>query len=370
MKLSNKRILIISSENWDHIKISKHHYALELSENNSVYFLNPPTKDLKYLSFTEKKINSNLVVLENSLFFPYVTKFHFPALFDFLLKLHIKRINKNIGTIDIVWGFTSFYKNLKKFNTKTTIYHVADMLKDKGFIKTANSADFLFCVTKEIKEKFKHKNNFLIEHGLSSLFFKPAYQKIQSYENKSIQVAYCGNLLVESIDRSLIVQLVKINPKITFHFIGPYKSTTNTAEEFINELESAKNVKLYGKVTPQEISEIYINIDAFILCYNRKSTFSQNRNASSNSHKMLEYISTGKVVISTNMSAYRDKKDLIEMLNGDNNIGYIELFEKVVNNLTEYNSKSRQEKRFKFAEQNSYKNRIKEIEKIITNIEY
>ena len=40
---SDKRILIISPEPWDHIPVSKHHYARKLAKlGNRVYFLNPP----------------------------------------------------------------------------------------------------------------------------------------------------------------------------------------------------------------------------------------------------------------------------------------------------------------------------------------
>src|SRR5687768_3938179 len=42
--LVNKRILIISPERWDHIPVSKHHYARTLATyDNTVYFLNPPS---------------------------------------------------------------------------------------------------------------------------------------------------------------------------------------------------------------------------------------------------------------------------------------------------------------------------------------
>ena len=45
--LRNKTILIISPQPWDHIAISKHHYANELAaRNNTVYFLEPPNPEL------------------------------------------------------------------------------------------------------------------------------------------------------------------------------------------------------------------------------------------------------------------------------------------------------------------------------------
>ena len=39
-----KNILLISPEAWSHLFVSKHHYAIELSKRNNVFFLNPPTE--------------------------------------------------------------------------------------------------------------------------------------------------------------------------------------------------------------------------------------------------------------------------------------------------------------------------------------
>ena len=369
MKLSGKRILLISDQSWDHIKLSKHHYAMELAKlGNEVYYLRPPNKNRKYVKFVNTKITKNLYVIENSLFLPYKLKFHFPFLFNLLMSYQVKKINKHCGKIDIIWSFSILYTDLKKFNADLRIYHLMDMLHDKEFTKTGNSSDFIFGVTKSIISKFDHKNKFLINHGLSHIFLKNEYNPPKPTHNP-INVGYCGNLNVESLDRKLILTLVEKNPSISFHFIGP-NSPNDSSVDFINQLKSSVNVTFYGKLSPEEISKIYIDIDAFILCYDKNSTFSQNRNASSNSHKLLEYISTGKVVISTNMSSYQSNEGIIEMLEDSSNENYLKLFNQVINNLSFYNSKEKYNKRFKFAEQNSYKNRIKEIEKIITNIEY
>src|SRR5690606_833073 len=43
MKFKDKNVLIISPEPWDHIFVSKHHYAIHLAQRgNKVFFLNPP----------------------------------------------------------------------------------------------------------------------------------------------------------------------------------------------------------------------------------------------------------------------------------------------------------------------------------------
>jgi hypothetical protein len=46
-ELRNKTVLLISPERWGKMRVSKHHYAIELADRNcKVYFLEPPSNDL------------------------------------------------------------------------------------------------------------------------------------------------------------------------------------------------------------------------------------------------------------------------------------------------------------------------------------
>lgn len=364
MDLQNKKILIISTEEWDHIKLSKHHYALELSKRgNNVFFLNPPIQKKTNFYFKEKNITENLVVIENHFFFPYNLKFHFPSLFNLLIKRHVKLFLKKYGDFDIVWNFSSLYQDLKVFNTKFIIYHLVDMPKDKVFIKGLSDCDVVITVVEEIYNLVNHKSKLLVGHGLSNHFLNFKTKKYKP--SNKITVGYCGNLMLKSIDRDLIINLITNYPDIHFQFIGPYEEDKSL---FIKTLKNSNNVTLYGKLLPKDIALIYEKIDAFIICYDKTSTFEQNRNNSSNSHKILEYLSTGKVVISTHINAYTNN-NLLEMINEDSNEKYLELFNEVIYNLSTYNSDEKMNIRMKFAQNNSYQNKILEIEKVIFNIE-
>ncbi|MBX2959498.1 MAG: glycosyltransferase [Flavobacteriales bacterium] len=364
MDLKERKILIISSEEWDHIKLSKHHYAIELAKKgNKVFFLEPPIREKTRYYFKEKKINENLTIIENRFFFPYIIKFHFTPLFNFLIKFHIKSLISKYGDFDIVWSFSSLYQDLKVFNSKLIIYHLVDMPKDKIFIKGLNDCDIVITVVEEIYNEINHENKLLIGHGLSNQFLN--YEAKEYNPTEKIKVGYCGNLMLKSIDRDLIIRLITIYPQIQFHFIGPYEDDKS---DYINTLKNSNNVVLHGKLVPEEIVVIYKTIDAFIICYDKTSSFEQNRNNSSNSHKILEYLSTGKVVISTRINAYANEQNLLEMVNDDTNEKYLDLFDQVINNLNEYNSQNKMEVRFKFAYDNSYQNKILEIEKAIFNI--
>ncbi|MDQ7085040.1 MAG: hypothetical protein Q9M36_08945 [Sulfurovum sp.] len=79
----------------------------------------------------------------------------------------------------------------------------------------------------------------------------------------------------------------------------------------------------------------------------------------SNPHKLMEYLSSGKVVVATYTDEYKDKRYLLEML--DNSKDYIQKFDEVVNNLAFHNSKEKQAQRIHFAKEHSYEKQILKI---------
>lgn len=365
MKFLDKKILIISPQPWDHISISKHHYALELAAlGNKVYFLNPPVKKGKQQGIELEEVNANLSVVHNSLSFSYKLKFHLFALFNLLMRFHAKKIQKHLPKIDIVWSFASLYTNLNLFDADLNIYHQVDNLQDQNYEKPVKTAHYVFGVTEDILERLEHSKKHLIGHGLSSIFVQNEQETVQN--NRTLNVCYCGNLNLNSLDKALILNLVKEFKEISFHFIGPYNLNDKdaTTKIFLENLKEESNLILYGKKTPEEIAEIYKRMDAFLICYDKTSEFEQSRNKVSNSHKVLEYLSTGKVIISTNVSAFVNS-ELIEMTKEDSNEKYLNLFQEVTRNIDTYNRVELNDQRKRFALQNTYKSKIEQIENLI-----
>ena len=55
--LKNKNILLISPEAWEHIFVSKHHYATHLATlGNKVFFLDPPNNQNKITSTAYRNV--------------------------------------------------------------------------------------------------------------------------------------------------------------------------------------------------------------------------------------------------------------------------------------------------------------------------
>jgi hypothetical protein len=165
------------------------------------------------------------------------------------------------------------------------------------------------------------------------------------------------------------MKLIQSNPDVEFHLVGPYGASDNnlgTAEDsesnrFFSFLKEAKNVILYGAKSQPEVAALLDGFDINLICYKATPTYQ-----SDNSHKVLEYMAAGKVLVSTYLSNYEGSK-LIEMSKGGVS-EFLELFAGVKNNIDSYNAFSRQQDRKHLALDNSYDKQIAKIETFIAGL--
>ena len=69
-------------------------------------------------------------------------------------------------------------------------------------------------------------------------------------------------------------------------------------------MESSENVFLYGVIKSNLIFKFISDMDLFLICYDIK----KDQSKGTNYHKIMEYLSTGKVVVSNNVSAYSERE--------------------------------------------------------------
>lgn len=373
--LIHKTILLISPQAWGKMYISKHHYAIELArKGNRVYFLTPlyngdkKTKRV-IIHHTDEK---DLFIIEQYFPFPFQLKFHLPKLYYWLINSQLKKIIKAIPhQIDIVWSFDlgNFFP-FRFFNPKSLkIFHPVDEPLNKAAFDSAKGADIIFSVTNEILEKYQAipAPRYFINHGLAEYFLTPTNRK---KEDENIRVGFSGNLLVNYLDRETLVKIITENPEIHFQFWGAYEmkqsnigGADNTdTREFILNLKSWRNVTLCGILHTKQLAEALQSVDAFLMCYDIKKEQSKGTNY----HKLMEYFSTGKVVIANNITTYKDRPNLVQMAaSRENNFQLPGLFNEVIKNLAYYNRQIFQEERIAFAKENTYKKQILRIEKIL-----
>jgi len=376
MRFENKTILIISPQAWGQMFISKHHYAITLANmGNRVYFLNPPEQHSKkrpgQIDISRSSTHHNLLLIEHALNFPFILKFHAKKLFHLLMRFHVKNILDKIESpVDIVWSFDQ--GNLFPFRffgeKPFKIFQPVDEPADKEAIKAAEGAQLIISVTREILSKYKDfsQPRHLVNHGIGEDFLLPV---ATGARQKNIHVGLSGNLLREDIDREILLKIIAQNPDIVFECWGTYAIADSTSKNkaallFIHKLQQL-GVLLHGPTGSQQLACELRRMDAFLICYDVQ----KDQSKGTNYHKIMEFLSIGKVIIANNVSSYYDKPELVQMIKSRaNNDALPRFFKKITQNLDYYNSPGLQEQRRKFAVANTYVNQVGRIQEIIGEV--
>ena len=371
--------------------VSKHHYALELAKRgNTVYFLNPPAGEKTALP--EKIVirpsgnHDRLFVIDHRLWFPYNIKFHWIGLFHVLMRPHVGKILQKIGRpVDIVWSFD--LGNLYPFGLFPSgsfkLFHPVDEPQNKTAIDSAQGCEVIFSVTREILEKYSAVavSRHFVNHGLAGYFLEPADHVLPGDdhlrtadrvrpEGDAIRVGLSGNFLRGDLDRETLLAIIKENPQVIFECWGSYTvAQSNIAgnddeptRAFVAELQQQLNVVLHGAVASETLAGSMRRMDAFLICYD----IMKDQSGGTNYHKIMEYLSTGKVIVSNNVTTYKDRPDLLQMTaQRDNNRELPALFRKVIGDLAHYNNPLLQKQRIGYAADNTYAAQIARIEKLL-----
>ncbi len=374
MKFKNLNILIISPNYWGTMFVSKHWYAIELAKRgNTIYFLQPPVTNTKF-KITHLEEFGNLFLISGGTlkrgerFLPHFLN----TLLDKLDAFYLKR-KCNIQ-FDLIWDF---FGNrllfLEAFNAKKIIFHPVDLVEDKAQFIIAEKAVAIFSVAEIILEKFNSlkTSRFFINHGLNNHFANIAKSRLKKEEFKPIKkvkkVGFVGNLLKSDLAFETIQSIVKSHSEIVFYFIGSYEITNSnlggrhnlSTTSFINFLKTQRNVHLLGPLPPEVIPLKLIDYDLLMMFYD---VFSGS-NQGANSHKLLEYLSIGKVIVSNHVATYKEHLDILNMPSNINpNSDYTALFKDAIENIYKYSIPEKQTKRIQLALSNTYEKQLEKIE--------
>ena len=379
MELKDKTILVVSPQRWGKMHVAKHHYAIELAKRgNQVIFLNPPDEGIKEAFKWDKDTGiEGLRVLTYRPYFPLNLRFHLRPVYDLLMYGQVRRLLKFLKQpLDVVWCFEpNLYSNLYWFRAKFNIYHPVDELFYDYQIKVGRSAHLILSVTHEILSKFAHITvpKQFIHHGLAEEFVH-AQPVLKTYPHEGpIKVGYTGNLLRQDIDIPVFTQIIQENPAVEFHLWGAYQAQSSNFggdlhadnARFIEFLQQAPNVVLHGMVSPSILATAIQDMDAFLICYD----IDKDQSKGTNYHKIMEYLSTGKVIVSNNVTTYQNKPDLLHMPFSRNHNQELSIyFKHAVKNIDIFNHESKQSARFIFAQENSYHVQLEKISKYISVI--
>jgi hypothetical protein len=361
------KIALISPQEWNHIPISKHHYAMEFAcRGHEVLFVNPPDSSL-----SSAKIQSTKYPRLKTLTYPkpwfYKLRFHARSLFDLLMKRQIRSNLRQAGfQPDVCWCFDfNLYSDLSVFGAKVNIFHPVDPLSEPEHLKPTKNADLVFTVSNKIAESLNDPRAESIGHALAKPFADLATARLTTLTtvktNDPIHVGYAGNLMRKPLNRQVIRKVIESHPDVRFHFWGPYDVNDSEAGRFVAYLDNAPHVILHGRVEPEQLAKSLQMIDLFLLVYGLDHAESDR----SNSHKLLEYFSTGRTTVCSRIDEYVQYPELIEMPSSGDDDEIPELFADVIQRLNQSNSVELAKRRIVFALENTYEKKAGQIESMI-----
>jgi hypothetical protein len=354
---------VISPQPWNGFLVSKHHYALTLAFRGwEIFFIDPPT-DLGgagRMKIQETDV-TGLSVLRYQTFFPYALKFRFRALFDNLMRKQARRITEKIGRPDLVWDFDNAYQfaDLKPFEAGLTFFHLVDDIADK--CQGTRNADHFFY----LDESFcRHAGGnptpgCQVGHGLSKAHEIAARNlRLEQYEagdKGAPRIGFVGNLAAAWIDWDAVLEMLRRNPNAHFTFWGPMPGPGD-ANATIKDIASKSRVSFRGLTSPDQIIEDSGNIDIWIFPFCSDKLLG----GPTDSHKILEYLSTGKAVVMNWLRAY-ESSELVYMAPAEDKNVLPDLLDEVLSTLPEANSVENMERRRNYALERTYDKRLDHI---------
>lgn len=360
MILSNKRVLIISSEPWEHDFLSKHHLAIALSKRgNQVFFLNPPAT---YDSVYQADGYSGITIIN---YRPFIRGLNtFPsAIAGWLSGIDIRRIHQLAkGGFDVVWTFDPFrFQHIRKLGAPITIYHAADIHDTKGHeARLVASSDIVLAPSHEVLQKLKHPHGLCTGHMISMDLLKQmrTAAPIALPGKSDVKIVYAGNLLSRFMAYDLLLKTIERNASCDFIFVGDNSLLKDHAQW--KPVMQLSNVYFTGRKNHHDMSAILANATVLWYCYDTQKYWKE----ASNSHKILEYLATGHVVVGTPMAYYQQFPGIIDSPEQQDQLP--ETMQKVVSNIELYNAPERVAGRFDFVQRHTFEHALVRIEHFLT----
>lgn len=355
---------IISPQPWAGFYVSKHHYACALAERGWwVVFVDPPS-DLGQagrIEITATDVPS-VVNLRYQTFFPYPIKFWARALFDRLMRRQARQLVRAAGRPDLVWDFDNAYqfRDLRVFGARTTLFHLVDDVGKK--MLGTKRADHVFYLHRSFCENAggTYLADHEIGHGLGRIHCHAASLAQDVPRHSGLpHVGFVGNLAASWVDWTAIARMVHNHPNARFTFWGPLGKTARSGEGLRAILESP-SARFPGLTPLDRILKESDDVDVWLLPFKADRL----QSGAINSHKVLEYLSTGRAVVMNWLEAYVGNP-LVYMLDSSNSDGLADLLDSVLLNLDIANAPENMARRRAFAIENSYQKKLDQVDAVV-----
>ena len=259
-----------------------------------------------------------------------------------------------------MWCFEpNLYANLAVFEGDVTVFHAADPFASVRNVAVATTADLILGVSDQILALYRATGvpRSFVNHGVSAAFEAVARRRPLPRTPGPLRVGYAGNLANASFNRPVIETILGEHPGIDFHFWGPLPGSGDL-------WQSRPNVRLHGMVEPAVLAGALSGMDLLLLSYRTSASYDK-----SNSHKLLEYLSTGRPVVSSRLHQYEGMEEgLFVMSDDDEDETLPARFGWAVRNLDLLNEPDRVKQRQAYALEHTYSRQIARVAEVLTDV--
>ncbi|MBP6794870.1 MAG: hypothetical protein KA143_07450 [Saprospiraceae bacterium] len=325
-----------------------------------------PTKKMGWeYVITKDPTGHDVSLISYSLPLPHFLMFKAKALYKIVNKLFLKYylIRKHMDNpFTLAIDFGLYHYLFDSMNWTGALKNVFFPVDNSDFLPNRYpGADMIISVSDLILNRYKNASVpvYFLNHGLTTEYADQAIKNLANIsiyrQPKRIKLGYLGNLNIPFLDKDLLKSLILALPQVDFIFYG--KIDKEVDPEWYEFITAHKNIFFKGQKHTAELSTLLQEMDGFLLCYSREC----NESISGNSHKILEYLSTGKVIFTTYIKMYESFK-FIEMCPQDARDTFIEMVILGVKNIATLNSPDKRKERIEFSLSNTYINNVNKIE--------
>jgi hypothetical protein len=242
-------------------------------------------------------------------------------------------------------------------------------------VEIANSADIVLCLSEPLKKQLGEVSSkkILFDQALGNVYVEAGFRKKDIMANTQfasgrIRCGYLGNMQNKHIDTAVFETIIRENPMVEFHIVGPFVKESNLAgsgnktweDPFVEFLMSAANVRMYGSLMTVRTAEILQTMDMFLICYETE----KNADIVANPQKLIEYLSVGNVIVSSLLLDHSANSDLVLMAKQNKELPA--LFKQAQKEILHYNTDELRKKRVAFALDHTYEKQLQKLEKIVS----
>ncbi len=308
MELRGKRILLISPEPWQGLHMSKHHLSEALAaRGNEVFFLDPPCPGNEGFS-TER--HGSVTLLRYHHWFRGVNRMPLAVNRWYYKRLVRMLARRTGGPFDIIWCFDTSRMQSFPEGIGYKLLHLADydiLYIGQGLIPTA---DIVFTTGQVVADAVISKTRapvINIGHALDERWMKGIDELVHREMRKPRNIVFMGQLAITYNDWEGFVKVVSTHPDLQFTFIGPFDP--QFPDPAFHELRALPNACFTGLKAKDELIPLVRAAD--ILFFGFRSGIRAKERA--NPHKVLEYLSTGNVMVGSYTMEYDGRDDLFQM---------------------------------------------------------